>query len=140
MFLTRGDLWLNWDIGAEYMARQLVDGDWSVNSGNWLWVSSSAFERSFDSSNCIDPVVYGKRIEPSGEYIRRYVPELANFEFQYIHEPWKAPIEVQRSCNCVIGNLNKILLLISMFNLLILFCSRHRLSRANCDTRGSFNS
>ena len=107
MFLTRGDLWLNWDIGADYMIRQLVDGDWAVNSGNWLWVSSSAFERLLDRSSCSDPVDYGKRIDPSGEYIRRYVPELANFENKYVHEPWKAPIEVQHSCNCVIGNLEK---------------------------------
>ena len=103
MFLTRGDLWLNWDIGAEYMANQLVDSDWSVNSGNWMWVSSSAFERLLDCSVCINSVQYGKRLEPSGDYIRRYVPELANFEFEYIHEPWKAPIEVQERANCIIG-------------------------------------
>ncbi len=89
------------------MASQLVDGDWSVNSGNWMWVSSSAFERLLDCSVCINSVLYGKRLEPSGDYIRRYVPELANFEFQYIHEPWKAPIEVQRSANCIIGNINR---------------------------------
>lgn len=103
MFLTRGDLWLNWDIGAEYMANQLVDSDWSVNSGNWMWVSSSAFERLLDCSVCINSVLYGKRLEPSGDYIRRYVPELANFEFEYIHEPWKAPINIQRTANCIIG-------------------------------------
>ncbi|KAI9563084.1 CRY-D [Daphnia sinensis] len=73
MFLTRGDLWLNWDIGAEYMAYQLVDSDWAVNSGNWMWVSSSAFERLLDCSVCINSVLYGKRLEPSGDYIRRYM-------------------------------------------------------------------
>ena len=115
MFLTRGDLWLNWDIGAEYMANQLVDSDWSVNSGNWMWVSSSAFERLLDCSVCINSVLYGKRLEPSGDYIRRYVPELANFEFEYIHEPWKAPINVQRTANCIIGmysNVHTVLLYI----------------------------
>ena len=37
------------------------------------------------------------------DYIRRYVPELANFDFDYIHEPWKAPIEAQQAANCIIG-------------------------------------
>lgn len=104
MFLTRGDLWLDWAKGAGYMANQLVDSDWSVNSGNWMWVSSSAFERLLDCSVCIDSVLYGKRLEPSGDYIRRYVPELSNFEFEYIHEPWKAPLPVQQAANCIIGN------------------------------------
>ncbi|XP_046452816.1 cryptochrome-1-like [Daphnia pulex] len=101
--LNEEDLWLSWDIGAEYMANQLVDSDWSVNSGNWMWVSSSAFERLLGCSVCINSVLYGKRLEPSGDYIRRYVPELANFEFECIHEPWKAPIDIQRTANCIIG-------------------------------------
>jgi cryptochrome len=41
MFLTRGDLWLNWDLGAEHFNNHLVDGDWAVNAGNWLWVLMS---------------------------------------------------------------------------------------------------
>ena len=81
----------------------LVDGDWAINSGNWLWVSSSAFERLLNYSICIDSVQYGMRLEPTGDYIRRYVPELANFGLDYINEPWKAPLEVQQSANCIIG-------------------------------------
>ena len=104
MFLTRGDLWQDWAVGAEYFANSLVDSAWSVNTGNWMWVSSSAFERLLDCSSCIDSVYYGKRLEPTGDYIRRYVPELAKFSFEYIHEPWTAPIEIQRDANCIIGN------------------------------------
>lgn len=103
MFLTRGDLWLHWEKGADHMMEHLVDCDWSVNAGNWMWVSSSAFERLLDCSVCINSVSYGKRLEPSGDFIRRYVPELANFPFEYIHEPWKAPIEAQETAKCFIG-------------------------------------
>ena len=104
VFLTRGDLWLNWEPGHAHFKTHLVDHDWAVNAGNWMWVSSSAFDRLLDCSLCIDPVMFGKRLEPSGDYIRRYVPELAKFEeFEHIHEPWKAPIEVQRVANCIIG-------------------------------------
>ena len=103
MFLTRGDLWLHWEKGADHLMNHLVDCDWSVNSGNWMWVSSSAFERLLDCSVCINSVSYGKRLEPSGNFIRRFVPELANFPFEYIHEPWKAPIEAQQAANCLIG-------------------------------------
>jgi cryptochrome len=34
---------------------------------------------------------------------RRYVPELRNLPVEYLYEPWKAPIEVQREANCIIG-------------------------------------
>jgi len=103
MFFTRGDLWLPWEKGARHLMDHLVDCDWSVNAGNWLWVSSSAFERLLDCSTCIDSVSYGKRLEPSGDFIRRYVPELANFPFKYIHEPWKASIEAQTAAECILG-------------------------------------
>lgn len=103
MFLTRGDLWISWERGCEHLMEHLIDSDWSINAGNWMWISSSAFDRVLDSTQSIDPVLFGKRLEPSGEYIRKYIPELANFSFQYIHEPWKAPVEVQKAANCIIG-------------------------------------
>ena len=104
MFLTRGCLWLNWEIGAEHFEELLVDFDWSVNAGNYMWVCSAAFERVLNSPKCIDPVLYGKRLEPAGDYIRRYIPELAEFEFEYVHEPWKAPLHIQEAAKCIIGS------------------------------------
>ena len=71
MFLTRGDLWLSWVPGADFFYSYLIDGDWAVNSGNWMWVSSSAFEKALNCSFSLDPRRYGRRIDPFGEYIRR---------------------------------------------------------------------
>jgi cryptochrome len=48
MFLTRGDLWLSWEHGLDLFLSQLIDGDWAVCAGNWMWVSSSAFEKSLN--------------------------------------------------------------------------------------------
>jgi len=103
LFLTRGDLWLSWEKGCAHFRTHLVDSDWAVNAGNWMWVSSSAFDRLLDCSLRIDPVSYSKQLEPTGDYIRRYVPELADFPSPYIHEPWKAPIQVQKDAKCIIG-------------------------------------
>lgn len=102
-FLTRGDLWISWEEGLKVFMKYLVDADWAICSGNWMWVSASAFERQLDSSCCICPVSYGKKIEPTGEYIRRYVPELASLPQEYIHEPWLAPLDVQKASNCILG-------------------------------------
>jgi len=103
MFLTRGDLWLNWEVGNEFFLNYLIDGDWAVNSGNWMWVSSSAFEKSLNSSFCLDPTIYGWRVDPKGRYVKKYLPELSNLPLEYVYEPWKAPLEVQEKAGCVVG-------------------------------------
>ena len=69
------------DKGAEHFLNNLVDGDWAINSGNWLWVSSSAFDRFLDNSICIDSVQYGNRLEPSGDYIRYFKRILTSIFF-----------------------------------------------------------
>ena len=54
-------------------------------------------------SKCLDPGTYGRRADPWGEYVKRYVPELANMPVEYIYEPWLAPIRVQKAANCIVG-------------------------------------
>lgn len=102
-FLTRGDLWIDWVKGLEVFDRYLLDADWSVNAGNWMWVSSSAFEKVLQCPRCICPVGYGRRMDPKGNYVRRYVPELKDMPLKYLFEPWKAPLKVQEEANCIIG-------------------------------------
>jgi hypothetical protein len=50
--------------------KYLVDADWSVCAGNWMWVSSSAFEKVLQCPRCICPVRYGQRMDPKGDYVR----------------------------------------------------------------------
>lgn len=101
--MTRGDLWLSWEHGLQTFLRYLIDADWSVCAGNWMWISSSAFDTVLQSDYCISPVFYGRWLEPTGEYIRCYLPELKLMPNEYIYEPWKAPLEVQIEANCLIG-------------------------------------
>nr|AWY11207.1 photoreceptive cryptochrome [Melibe leonina] len=102
-FLTRGYLWIDWQKGLETFDHYLLDADWSVCAGNWMWVSSSAFEKVLQCPRCICPVRYGKRMDPTGTYVRRYVPELKNMPMNYLFEPWKAPESVQLEADCIIG-------------------------------------
>lgn len=50
-----------------------------------MWMSSSAFEMLLDSSACACPVKLGRRLDPSGEYVRRYIPELRNIPVKYMY-------------------------------------------------------
>ncbi|XP_050427133.1 cryptochrome-1-like [Adelges cooleyi] len=102
-FLTRGDLWISWTEGLKHFLKYLLDGDWAVCSGNWIWVSSSTFEQLLDCPMSVCPVNNGMRLDPSGEYIRQYVPELRELPSRYLFEPWKCPKEIQEQIGCVIG-------------------------------------
>ncbi|XP_013384752.1 cryptochrome-1 [Lingula anatina] len=103
VFLTRGDAWQHWEMGLQVFFKYLLDADWSVCAGNWMWVSSSAFEKCLDCPKCFHPVRYGQRMDPVGDYVRRYVPELSQFPLRYLFHPWRAPLEVQKKAGCIIG-------------------------------------
>jgi len=100
-FLTRGDLWQSWEKGQEVFEELLLDADWSLNAGNWMWLSASAFFHQY--WKCYSPVAFGKKTDPSGEYIRKYLPHLAKFPDKFIYQPWEAPLAVQKAAGCVIG-------------------------------------
>ncbi|MGH0173089.1 UNVERIFIED_CONTAM: hypothetical protein FKN15_064421 [Acipenser sinensis] len=100
-FLTRGDLWISWEEGMKVFEELLLDADWSVNAGSWMWLSCSSFFQQF--FHCYCPVGFGRRTDPNGDYIRRYLPVLRGFPAKYIYDPWNAPAAVQSAAKCVIG-------------------------------------
>jgi len=102
-FLTRGDLWISWEKGLTFFLENLLDADWSVCAGNWMWISSSAFEDVLNCTSSINPGTYGRRTDPFGEYVQKYLPVLADMPVEYIYEPWTAPLSVQQKAKCVIG-------------------------------------
>uniref|UniRef100_A0A8C2Y9J2 Cryptochrome-1-like n=1 Tax=Coturnix japonica TaxID=93934 RepID=A0A8C2Y9J2_COTJA len=100
-FLTRGDLWISWEEGMKVFEELLLDADYSINAGNWMWLSASAFFHQYTRIFC--PVRFGRRTDPEGEYIRKYLPILKNFPSKYIYEPWTASEEEQKQAGCIIG-------------------------------------
>ncbi|POM68606.1 Cryptochrome, partial [Phytophthora palmivora] len=100
-FLTRGDLYISWVRGLEVFQERLIDHDWSINAGNWLWLSASYFFSAY--FRVYSPSTFGKKWDPEGLFIRKYVPALSKMPVKYIYEPWKAPMTVQHAAGCLIG-------------------------------------
>ncbi|XP_010281210.1 PREDICTED: cryptochrome-2-like [Phaethon lepturus] len=100
-FLTRGDLWVSWEEGLKVFEELLLDADWSLNTGNWLWLSGSAFFHRY--FHVYSPITFGKKTDQDGAYIRKYLPILKDFPTKYIYEPWKAPQAVQERAGCLVG-------------------------------------
>ncbi|XP_069804452.1 cryptochrome-1-like isoform X1 [Dendropsophus ebraccatus] len=100
-FLTRGDLWISWEEGQKVFEELLLDADWALNAGNWMWLSASAFFHQF--FRVYSPVAFGKKTDKNGDYIKKYLPILKKFPPEYIYEPWKSPRSVQERAGCIIG-------------------------------------
>lgn len=88
-FLTK-DLLIDLRRGEAHYMRWLLDGDWAQNDMGWQWsagcgVDAQPYFRIFH------PVTQGERFDPEGDYVRRWVPELAKVPTRWIHAPWKAP-------------------------------------------------
>ncbi|ETN11928.1 hypothetical protein PPTG_09593 [Phytophthora nicotianae INRA-310] len=100
-FLTRGVLYISWLRGATYFQEKMIDLDWPINVGNWLWVSASCFFTNY--RRMASPSTFPQRWDQQGQFIRKYVPALRNMPDKYIFEPWRAPLKVQRDAECLIG-------------------------------------
>jgi deoxyribodipyrimidine photo-lyase len=88
-FLVK-DLHLEWTVGARYFMTHLIDGDLASNNHGWQWVAGSGTDAA-PYFRIFNPTLQGKKFDPSGDYIRRYVPELAHLSGAAIHEPGTDP-------------------------------------------------
>jgi deoxyribodipyrimidine photolyase len=100
-FLTRGDLYVSWERGRDVFDRLLVDADEALNNANWMWLSASAFFHQY--WKVYSPIAFGQHTDPSGSFIRHFLPVLSKFPDKYIYQPWTAPAEVQRKAGCMVG-------------------------------------
>ena len=105
-FLTRGQLWQNWTHGRDIFERKLIDSDWALNNGNWLWLAGVApfsmpYYRIYNP--CPDSKSSLNVETKDAEFIRHWIPELAEFPSKYIFEPHLAPLHIQESAGCLIG-------------------------------------
>ncbi len=85
-FLVK-DLHLEWQHGARHFMRWLVDGDLASNQHGWQWVAGCGTDAA-PYFRIFNPTTQGKRFDPEGDYVRGYVPELADVGTASIHEPW----------------------------------------------------
>ncbi|MFD2420751.1 cryptochrome/photolyase family protein [Amycolatopsis pigmentata] len=86
-FLTK-TLYLDWRTGARHFLDHLLDADIANNNLNWQWVAGTGTDTR--PNRVLNPLRQAERFDPDGDYVRRYVPELAGLAAPGIHRPWRS--------------------------------------------------
>jgi deoxyribodipyrimidine photo-lyase len=82
-------LLIDWREGARFFLQHLMDGDLASNNGGWQWVAGTGTDAA-PYHRIFNPVTQAERFDPEGDYIRRFVPELARLPAPAIFAPWEA--------------------------------------------------
>lgn len=86
-FLTK-TLYLDWRAGAEHFLHNLLDADLANNQMNWQWVAGTGTDTR--PNRVLNPLRQAERCDPTGDYVRRWVPELAGLDnLRDLHQPWR---------------------------------------------------
>lgn len=96
------DLLIDWRRGEAWFWDTLVDADLASNVQNWQWVAGSGADAA-PYFRIFNPITQGEKFDPSGAYVRRWIPELKGLGDKWLHAPWTAPPEVLLGADVRLG-------------------------------------
>ena len=100
-FLVK-NLLIHWHSGERWFWDCLLDADLASNSASWQWIAGCGADAA-PFFRIFNPITQSEKFDKEGDYIRRFVPELAKLPAKYIHAPWLAPADILRSAKVTIG-------------------------------------
>ncbi|SDV47854.1 cryptochrome/photolyase family protein [Chitinasiproducens palmae] len=97
------DLGIDWRRGESFFERHLNDFELSSNNGNWQWAASSGCDAQ-PWFRIFNPVEQSRRFDANGDFIRKWVPELAPLPASALHAPWQAAATLLAEAGITIGD------------------------------------
>lgn len=79
-----------WQRGEAYFRSKLVDADHANNAMGWQWTAGCGVDAA-PYFRIFNPIAQGQKFDGQGNYVKRWVPELASLDAKFVHEPWAAP-------------------------------------------------
>ena len=95
-------LMIDFRRGEAHYLKHLTDGDWAQNTAGWQWSAGCGCDAQ-PYFRVFNPVAQGKKHDPEGDYVRRWVPELSRVPTRYVHRPWEAPAVVLERAGVRLG-------------------------------------
>jgi deoxyribodipyrimidine photo-lyase len=100
-FLVK-NLLLHWHEGEKWFWDCLIDADLASNSAGWQWIAGCGADAA-PYFRVFNPITQGLKFDPNGDYIRKFIPEIALLPNKYIFNPWEAPDEVLKKAKVKLG-------------------------------------
>jgi deoxyribodipyrimidine photo-lyase len=100
-FLVK-DLLIDWRWGERWFMQHLIDGDPSANNGGWQWTAGTGTDAA-PYFRIFNPILQGKKFDPQGLFVRRWIPELESVPTSHVHAPWEMPLDLQKKTGVQIG-------------------------------------
>ncbi len=95
-------LLIYWRRGEEWFWDTLIDADPASNAMGWQWVAGSGADAA-PYFRIFNPVLQAEKFDPDGDYVRRWIPELARLSAPHVHAPWRAPSAILSEAGVVLG-------------------------------------
>ena len=92
----------DWREGASWFWNTLVDADLASNTLGWQWSAGCGADAA-PYFRVFNPITQGKKFDTEGEYVRKWVPEIAKLPNKFIHEPWEAPVGILEYAGVKLG-------------------------------------
>ena len=100
-FLVK-NLLIDWRSGARWFWDCLFDADLASNTAGWQWIAGSGADAA-PYYRIFNPVLQGKKFDPEGKYIKKYIPELRKLDLKYLFAPWEAPPSILSKAGVIMG-------------------------------------
>jgi deoxyribodipyrimidine photo-lyase len=100
-FLVK-NLRLHWHHGFQWFWDTLCDADLANNSASWQWIAGCGADAA-PYFRIFNPVTQGQKFDADGDYIRQYIPEIAQLPNKYLFSPWLAPNDILIEAGIILG-------------------------------------
>jgi deoxyribodipyrimidine photo-lyase len=94
-------LWLHWRQPALFLARRFTDYEPGIH---YSQAQMQAGTTGINTFRIYNPVKQSQDQDPTGSFIRQWLPQLARVPDRWIHTPWEMDAQMQRKARCVIGS------------------------------------
>ncbi len=96
------NLRLHWHHGERWFWDTLVDADLANNSASWQWIAGCGADAA-PYFRIFNPVTQGQKFDPNGDYIRKWLPEIANLSNKFLFNIWEAPTTTLEKAGIILG-------------------------------------
>ena len=94
------NLWLDWRVIGTYLAGLFTDFEPGIHYSQLQMQSGVT---GINAIRIYNPVKQSEELDPNGQFIKKWVPELKDISKTWIHQPWEMPVELQKKYSCSIG-------------------------------------